>query len=320
MSQTYPVELIAPDIEAYRAGNTGIEFVTSFDSGVAGPHVMVNAVTHGNEICGAIALDYLFRNNVRPRQGKLTLGFVNHAAYNNFDPANPTKSRFVDEDFNRVWVEGRLGGDEDTAELRRAREMRPLFDTVDYLLDIHSMGTYSPALMICNGLDKEVELTAKVGYPAYIMCGSGHVVGKRLIEYTPFNDRANHKVAMLVECGQHWAEATGPAALNTALHFLSATGAVGDDFLDAHCTSPEDRRPPKPQMWEVTDGITAETDHFAFTEAYVGMEVIAKAGTVIATDGDKQVTTQYDNCLLMMPSHTGGKGMRRLRLCRSMDG
>ncbi|MBT7732452.1 MAG: succinylglutamate desuccinylase, partial [Rhodospirillaceae bacterium] len=43
--EVYPVELIAPDIEAYRKGNIGIEFVTSFDSGKPGPHVMINAVT-----------------------------------------------------------------------------------------------------------------------------------------------------------------------------------------------------------------------------------------------------------------------------------
>ena len=55
----YPVELRAPDIESYRKGNTGVEFVTTFDSGKPGPHVMINAVTHGNEICGAIALDAL---------------------------------------------------------------------------------------------------------------------------------------------------------------------------------------------------------------------------------------------------------------------
>ena len=87
--EVYPVELTAPDIEPYRKSNIGIEFVTSFDSGKPGPHVMINAVTHGNEICGAIALDYLFKANVRPAQGKLTLGFINHLAYSNFDPNNP---------------------------------------------------------------------------------------------------------------------------------------------------------------------------------------------------------------------------------------
>ena len=41
----------------------------------------------------------------------------------NFDPENPGASRFVDEDFNRVWVEDRLEGLEVTAELRRARRL-----------------------------------------------------------------------------------------------------------------------------------------------------------------------------------------------------
>ena len=45
----YAVELTPPDIEPYRAGNTGIDYVTTFDSGVAGPHVLVTALTHGNE-------------------------------------------------------------------------------------------------------------------------------------------------------------------------------------------------------------------------------------------------------------------------------
>jgi len=313
--QTYPVELTAPDIEPYRKGNTGVEFVTTFDSGTPGPHVMINAVTHGNEICGAIALDHLLRNDVRPIQGKLSLGFVNWMAYSNFDANAAGDSRFVDEDFNRVWVEDRLDGDEDTAELRRARELRPIFDTVDQLLDIHSMGTYSKALMICNGLDKERRFTRAVNFPAYIMCGSGHIVGKRLIEYTPFNDTANDKVALLVECGQHWAKDTGTAALDTALHFLRAAEAVSPDFFAEH-VSDEGRAPAPAEMWDVTDGITAKTDNFAFVEPYIGMEVIAKADTVIAHDGGEPITTPYDDCLLMMPNHKAGAGMRKLRLCK----
>ncbi|MEQ8708292.1 MAG: succinylglutamate desuccinylase/aspartoacylase family protein [Rhodospirillales bacterium] len=315
--RTYPVELTAPDIEPYRKGNTGIEFVTTFDSGIAGPHVMINAVTHGNEICGAIALDKLFKAGVKPLRGKLTLGFINHMAYHTFDSGKPGDSRFVDEDFNRVWVEDRLDGPEDTVELRRARELRPLFDTVDMMLDIHSMSTYSKPLMICNGLDKEVALTEKVNYPGHIMCGSGHVVGKRLIEYTPFNDTSNNKVAMLVECGQHWAAETGRIAMDTALHFLRATETVSTEFLNKHF-SDVGRNPEKAEMWEVTAGVTAKTDNFNFVQEFIGMEVIEKAGTVIANDGGEEVVTPYDNCLLMMPNYTAGAGARRLRLCKRM--
>ena len=76
----YAVELSPPDIEAYRSGNTGVDYVSTFASGIAGPDVLVAALTHGNEICGAIALDRLFRAGLRPRRGKLTLAFANVAA------------------------------------------------------------------------------------------------------------------------------------------------------------------------------------------------------------------------------------------------
>ena len=69
----YAVELSPPDISAYKQGNTGIEYITTFDSGKPGPHVMVNAITHGNELCGAIAIDRLFKMSFRPVRGKPAL-------------------------------------------------------------------------------------------------------------------------------------------------------------------------------------------------------------------------------------------------------
>ena len=90
------VELTPPDISDYEAGNTGISYYTTFDSGEPGPHILINAVTHGNELCGAITVDFLFRHNVRPTRGRLSLGFANHMAYQNFNPAAPTASRYID--------------------------------------------------------------------------------------------------------------------------------------------------------------------------------------------------------------------------------
>ena len=89
MTESYKIEISPIDIEPYRAGNTGIPFVTTFDSGIDGPHVMVMAITHGNELCGAITVDWLFKQQVRPKRGKLTLGFSNWRAYKKFDTQNP---------------------------------------------------------------------------------------------------------------------------------------------------------------------------------------------------------------------------------------
>ncbi len=311
----YPIEIEAPDIRAHENGNTPYPFVSTFDSGTPGPHVCVNAVTHGNEICGAIVVDRFLRDGLRPVAGKLSFVFNNYMAYQRFDPVRPGEARFVDEDFNRVWTLGRLEGSDDSVELTRARELRPFFDTVDLMLDIHSMGTRSAALMICNGLEKERLFARKVGFPGFITCGSGHVAGARLLEYLPFHDPANEKVALLVECGQHWAAETGVTAMDTACRFLRATGAVSEEALTPYLSA-QGVNPPRAQMWDVTGGITAKTDEFQFVEAFVGMEVIPAAGTVIATDGGEAIVTPHDECLLMMPNYTGGAGMRKLRFCR----
>ena len=50
-----PLEVLPRDISAYAKGNTGIPYVHRFESGKPGPHVLINALTHGNEICGMVA-------------------------------------------------------------------------------------------------------------------------------------------------------------------------------------------------------------------------------------------------------------------------
>ena len=110
MPERYPIDIAPPDLAPYRAGNTGVEYVHVLDSGKPGPRVMVQALTHGNEFCGAIALDDLLKQGIRPAQGTLTLAFANVAAYDRFDFDNPNRSRFVDEDYNRVWADEVLNG------------------------------------------------------------------------------------------------------------------------------------------------------------------------------------------------------------------
>ena len=113
----YPIEIEFPDIRPYQAGNTGVDYVHRFESGRPGPDVMVNALSHGNEVSGAIAVMTLLDGGIRPRRGSLTWSFANVEAYARFDPAQPDASRFVDEDFNRVWSEAKLEGGVGTSEL-----------------------------------------------------------------------------------------------------------------------------------------------------------------------------------------------------------
>ena len=80
-----PFDLPCPDISMWRQGNTGTEGVWHFDSGQPGRHVLISALVHGNELCGAWALKGLLEAGIRPTAGKLTLVFANLAAFDRFD-------------------------------------------------------------------------------------------------------------------------------------------------------------------------------------------------------------------------------------------
>jgi predicted deacylase len=311
--QPYPIELEAPDIAPYRAGNTGVDYVNTFESGRSGPHVMLSALVHGNEICGAIALDALLRDGVRPLRGRLTLAFVNVAAYETFDPRDPSASRFVEEDFNRLWSPGLLGGTHDSVELRRARALRPLVEDVDFLLDIHSMQHATVPLMMAGPLPKGRALARELGAPEIVVNDAGHAAGVRLRDYGGFGRPDSPKNALLIECGQHWAARSATVAIEAALGFLRVMDVVAPEVAAPYLAG---ATPPEQRFIEVTGPVTIETDAFRFTEDFRGLEVIAGAGTVIGHDGDRPIATPYDDCVLIMPSRRLRRGESAVRFGR----
>ncbi|MGO8914670.1 MAG: M14 family metallopeptidase [Stellaceae bacterium] len=306
----YVIEIVPPDIAAYAAGNTGIPYVTTFDSRRTGPHVLVNAVTHGNELCGAVALDRLFRDGVRPVAGKLTLSFANVAAYQRFDPANPAASRFVDEDFNRLWDAATLDGPRQSAELQRARALRPVVAAADLLLDLHSMQHATQPLMLAGLTNKSLALARRVGVPEVVVRDAGHAAGRRMRDYGAFDDPASPKAALLVECGQHWEHRAAAVAIETSLRFLAICGVLPPADASRILGEPV----PPQRIVTVTDAVTISSDRFEFTQDFHGLEVIARAGTVIARDDDREIRTPYDDCVLIMPSRRLLRGQTAVRL------
>lgn len=296
----YPIEVSFPDLGAYAEGNSGIPFVYTFDSGVPGPHVMVNALTHGNEVCGAIVVKDLLDRQLRPRRGKLTLSFANVDAYCTFDASHPDASRYVDQDFNRVWTPAILdGAARDSSELRRARRMRPLIDTVDLLLDLHSMHERCVPLIVCGPLDKGIALAAELGAPANTVSDEGHPEGRRLRDYADFGDPLSPKNALLIECGQHWEAASVAVAKDSTRRFLVLAGILDGSDFPADWTVPTSS---VQRLIRVTDAVVATAMDFRFVAPYTGLEVFPQAGTVIGWNAGQPVATPYPDCVLVMPS------------------
>ena len=307
----FDVAISPPDIEPWIAGNTGVRGFTTRDSGEAGPHLVLVALTHGNELAGAIALDRLMRDGLQPRRGRLTFGFANLAAFARFDRDDPVASRYVDEDLNRVWDQSWLDGTRRSLELDRAREMRPLIETANVLFDLHSMLWPSDPLILSGSTAKGRQLAQGVGSPGLVIADTGHSNGRRLIDYAIFAEPDNGPTANLVEAGQHWEAETVQTTIRAIAGMLRQLGMV----------MPDDPRLPPPMrdprvFAEVTTVVTARTAGFAFMQPYRGGQIIRRRDTLIAVDGTTDIRTPYDNCLLVMPSLRPSRGHTAVRLAR----
>ena len=287
----YPIEIDPPDIERYRRGNAGVDFVHVLDSGKPGPSVMIQALTHGNEFCGAIAVKKILDERPGISKGKLTIAFANVAAFARFDRDDPDRARYIDEDYNRVWGDDVLLGTRDSAELRRARELRPFVDAADLLLDLHSMHEPCRPIMVCAKSEKSVALARRMGAPADLLLDTGHPAGLRMIERGAFADPSSPRAAVLIECGQHWARSSVDVAIDITRRFLAVAGMIEKAFEGA-----------RQRVIRVTEPVVAKTMGFRFASPWKGLEVVPKAGTVVARDGETVWKTPYDDCVMVMPS------------------
>src|SRR5258707_6479803 len=220
MSDNPPIEFAFPELRRWEKG--AAPYIHVLDSGKPGPVVMVAALTHGNEVSGAVVVDALLAAGLKPRQGTLILSFNNIEAYHSFDAKTPFKSRLVDEDFNRTW--GRLDQPANTVETRRAQVVRPFVERADLLLDLHSMHDDGVPLMLAGPLDKGVALAKKVGTPVDIIRDAGHAAGMRMRDYGGFGDPQSPQNALLIETRQHTRASAGVVAKDVTARFLAQTG------------------------------------------------------------------------------------------------
>jgi predicted deacylase len=309
----FPVHLPRPDLTPWLAGNFGLPGAWRFTAAAPGPHVVITALVHGNEIAGALALDHLLRAQPRPLRGSLTLIFANLDAFARFDPEHPTTSRFADEDMNRLWDAAVLECNRDSLELARARALRPLIDSADILLDLHSMLWPSDALILCGPTAKGRELATEIGVPPLVVADHGHIGGRRLIDYAAFTDPASPRAAILVEAGQHWEPATVTTMLETVAALLAITGLGAAREPDAGAPNAQ------PRLAEVTVAVTATSGAFTFAGTYRGGDIIKRRNTLIAMDGGTEIRTPHDDCLLVMPSLRPSRGHTAVRLARFVE-
>lgn len=311
MSEELPAfEVLPRDLSPYRRGNTGVDYVHRFDSGRPGPHVLVNALTHGNEFCGMSAVTHLLDTGVRPQCGVLTLSFANVAAYESFDAAKPFDSRQLVHNLNRIWSSEWLDGNEDSPELRRARELRPVVAAADHVLDLHSTNADVVPFWVYPAHERNARAALAIGRPSvHFVMPNGLGSGTPLIQHGAFGETAGTGVALVAECGQHFSRSASVLATQVARDFVAHFGLIE---RDGHAPAEPQRR------FELLKTCMIKTPDFRFTRPVKGFEVFAK-GELIATDGAEEIRALCDDCTILMPARRAIVGREGVYLARPMD-
>lgn len=307
-----PVLEVGPrDLSPYRRGNVGIDYVHRFESGRPGPHVLVNALTHGNEFCGMAAATHLLDTGVRPLIGTLTVSFANVAAYETFNPAQPFESRQLVHNLNRVWSDAWLDGPEDSPELRRARELRPVVAAADHLLDIHSTSQDVEPFWVYPGFERNAVAALAIGRPAvHLVMPDGLGSGTPVIQHGHFGQATGRGVGLVVECGQHFLQSSSHVAIEVTRRFLAHFGLV----------EPDPQAPPAApaRRFELLQTYVIMTPEFRFVRPCIGFEVFSR-DELIATDGPDEIRAPCDDCTVLMPARAAIVGREGVYLARPLS-
>ena len=302
------IEVAQRDLGPYRAGNTGIPYVHRFDSGRPGPHVLVNALTHGNEICGMVAATHLLDAGVRPRIGTLTVSFANVQAYEAFDRDKPFDNRQLVHNLNRLWSPEWLEGEEDSPELRRARELRPVVAAADHILDLHSTSQDVEPFWVYPAFERNAQVALAIGRPSvHLVMPDGLGSGTPVIQHGRHGlADSDAGTALVAECGQHFLQATADLAVEVTLDFLGHFGLIA--------ARPRNAAPQR--RYQLLQTYVVRTPQFRFTRPLVGFETFA-AGELVATDGADEIRAPED-CTVLMPTRHPIVGREGVYLARRL--
>ena len=293
------LQVLPRDLGAYRAGNTGIDYVHRFESGRPGPHVLINALTHGNEFCGMVAATHLLDTGVRPKLGTLSISFAHVEAYEAFREDEPFANRQLVHNLNRIWSDEWLDGPEDSPELRRARALRPVVAAADHILDIHSTSQDVAPFWVYPDFARNAQAALAIGalgrVATHLVMPSGLGSGTPLIQHGRHGvPDSTAGVALVVECGQHFLQSAADLATATALDFLAHFGLI-DVTTSLSQATPERR-------YALLQTCMVHTPEFSFVRPLRGFETFAE-GELIATDGSSgEIRAPCDDCTVMMPA------------------
>ena len=277
--------------------NNMIEGVTHIRGVIGGPKVCIIGALHGNEKVGGIVVEKLMVElSGLELFGEVYLVIGNPLAYEK-------GVRFIDEDMNRLFVEGcdlgggvEVGGEgellfpqEKVVEGRRAGEIAQILKHVDYLLDLHSTIKPSTAFAYCEGDSEHVALAKFLGVGKIVSPSNNFRPLELVSSADNFVDN-NGGIGITFESG--WCENIDAASdvLEGVKKFLQKLKVYDFGFdLDETCQIVEHFR--------IYDDIVPVSDKFMFSQDFSGFDFV-KSGEIIASDNGEPIEIDIDSFII----------------------
>jgi succinylglutamate desuccinylase len=252
------------------------------------PYIGVCGSIHGNEPCGALAVQRLagdFESRaLAPAKGTLFLIHVNPAATSLGRRHTPEG-----EDLNRLWDFAFVDSLRQQAwgyEHHRVLELKGLLGDLDICLDLHSAKTETPAFGVSNG-EREIEEVAKHIGISYLVQSWYGLADKVVIGFLKLAGIP----ALSVECGAHSDPELASKAYRIAMSFLCATGAI-EDCRESNST--------EVQTVHVVETITKPSDEFRFAAPWTGFQQL-EPGTLVGRDRVTEIRVSKA-CYAVLPN------------------
>ena len=180
------------------------------------PHLLIFGAVHGNEKCGTNAINELIKNltekKIQLKTGKLTcVPICNPEAYKQ-------NKRFITNDLNRNFLSTNIT--EYEGKIRE--QLKPLIQSADILLDIHSYSSFGREFCFLGLTNQdEIDFCLNLGVDNFIYGWSEAFKSNSASIGTVEFARLNGAIATTLECGHHDNPQNNQIAYNSILNALS---------------------------------------------------------------------------------------------------
>jgi succinylglutamate desuccinylase len=273
------------------------------------PFVGIVASMHGNEACGLEAMHRLeeraSREEFSIEDGTLFL------IHGNLDASEQGRRHTEGgTDLNRLFNFGFVDDLPEhrwSSEHHRALALRPLLESLDVALDLHSTSAPTPPFGIVSHIKSSRPLARKLGLPYLTHGWEGPGLLGDLVMMQMLSCRDKPSIA--VECGQHDDPRSIERARETIERFLVACAML----LSEAASTP---REPALEL-VIVDAIKKPSPGFGFAGRLIGLQQVA-AGALVGCDENLEIRSTR-NCFVIMPNASVEVGSDMLYLAHQID-